>query len=138
VAVQGPAIEFVERIIVPINVQVDPFGTASQTAQNTANVNQGAAAASGGAAAANGGTAVGGPAIAAAIAIGTQINIQVNACPSGVIQSALNAINVDQFAGAVGGDAVADGLGSLAIGGSATSLAIATIHQRNVQVATCR
>ena len=89
-SISGPAITFTNRVVVPINIQVDPFGTATQSATNTATVNQDVLAVSGSASGTNGGVAVSGPAVAGAIAVVTQINVQINLCRYyEVVQTAL-------------------------------------------------
>jgi hypothetical protein len=141
VAVRGPEIEFTTSVVVPINVQVDPFGNATQTAQNTSSVSQSAQAQAGMATATNGGVAVSGPAIAGAISVITQINVQVNACPNTsthIVQTALNSATLNQAAIARSGDATANGPGSFAMSGAARSIAVSTINQRNIQVYTCQ
>jgi hypothetical protein len=140
VGIPGPEIEFTVGIVVPVNVQVDPFGNATQTAQNSAALNQTAQAQAGTASASNGGVAVSGPAIAGAIGVITQVNVQVNACPfstTQITQTALNAAALNQASLARSGNAAASGVGSVAISGPATSIAVATIHQRNVQIYRC-
>jgi hypothetical protein len=140
VAVKGPEVEFAVGVVVPVNVQVDPSGNASQTATNTSNMNQAAIAGSGNASASNGGVAVSGAAVAGAVGVVTQLNIQVNACmvsPNQIVQTALNAANVNQASIALSGNASASGPGTVAISGRATAIAVAAVHQQNVQVYTC-
>jgi hypothetical protein len=85
----------------------------------------------------NGGVATSGPATATSLAVVLQLNIQVItgfAPADGVTQTASNEVDLDQDTAAVSGNTDADGSGSTATSGGATSNNSAYIGQVNVQV----
>jgi hypothetical protein len=138
-AIAGPAIAFNTPIIIQHNVQVDTTGDPdnTQTATNTAVVNQDTAAGSGSATTSGGGTATTGAAMAVSTAVVLQINIQVIAGfvpDGGVTQTASNDAEVDQTTAALSGDASGDGSGSSASSGNASASNSAHIGQINVQI----
>ena len=139
--VGGPVVTLDEAIVVPINVQViaSPNVTADnaqQAATNSATVAPNVEAQSGPTAASGTGIAISGPAVAGAILVATQINIQVIAgwVPTGgVAQDASNDLDVVQDVLAASGPAAANGSGT-AISGTPIALSIALVDQGNVQV----
>lgn len=142
-AATGQALAFNGVVLPQIDVQViagDDYTkeNSTQTATNTANIEQNAIAGSGDATASDGGTATSGSATAANLVLGLQYNIQViagNGCA--VDQTASNTLNLTQDAAAISGDAEASNGGNASTG-DASAVNAALIKQGNVQVYTCR
>lgn len=145
VAIAGPALTQANAIVHQLNVQVaagdaTAVANSSQTADNTADLNQTAVAVVGDATATEGGIATTGYAISGTMAVVLQLNIQVMALLSSdciVTQVASNDAAIDQTAAAMSGEATADGAGSDASSGSARAFARQFSIQRNVQIYVC-
>jgi hypothetical protein len=137
--IAGPAMAMNTPIVIQQNIQVDTTGNPNnnQTATNVANVNQDTGAMSGNADGTNGGVATSGAANAHSLAIILQLNIQVitGFVPDGgVSQTASNTVDLNQGTAAVSGNTDADGAGSSATSGGATSNSSAYLGQINVQI----
>lgn len=140
VEVKGPEVEFASEIVVQPNIKVDASmpgsGDNEQTGDSNAEFDQSVDADSGEPNATNGGTAVSGPAVAGALGIAVQTNVQVIAGwtpEGGVDQEAWNDAGADQTSGAYTGDPSADGIGSAAVSGSAVGWDTTVFQQTNVQ-----
>jgi hypothetical protein len=142
-AISGPTITSNQVTVPQINVQVIAGDQATrdnstQTADNTLDLNQTAAAVTGDASADETSTATTGPATASNIVVGLQLNVQVIAgIGCDVDQVASNTLSLDQTAAAASGDANAVNGGN-ASSGAASAQNMARVSQRNLQVYICR